>query len=100
MLSSSLEIPDLTFFLNNDNEIFYFLDSFVLLLWLSRYINTGLFSFKKNFKFCVGVQLINNIMIVSDKQRRDSAVYTHVSILPQIPFPSRLPHDIEQFHVL
>ena len=47
MLTSSLEIPDLTFFLNNDNEIFYFLDSFVLLLWLSRYINTDLFSLKK-----------------------------------------------------
>ena len=47
MLSSGLEIPDLTYFLNNGNEIFDFLESFVLLLWWSRYINTDLFSLKK-----------------------------------------------------
>ena len=34
-------------------------------------------------------------MIVSGGQR-DSAVHTHVSILPQIPLPSRLPHNTEQ----
>ena len=35
-------------------------------------------------------------MIVSSKQRRDSAIHIHVSILSQTPFPSRLPHNIEQ----
>ena len=35
-------------------------------------------------------------MKVSGRWQRDSAIYVHVSILPQIPFPSRLPHDIEQ----
>ena len=40
--------------------------------------------------------MVNNVMIVSGIQRRDSANHIHVSILPQTPLPSRLPHDIEQ----
>ena len=40
--------------------------------------------------------MVNNVMIVSGVQRRDSANHIHVSILPQTPLPSRLPHDIEQ----
>ena len=39
---------------------------------------------------------LNNAVIVSGGQRRDSAIPTHVSILPQTPLPSRLPHDTEQ----
>ena len=35
-------------------------------------------------------------MIVSHEQQRDSAIHVHVSILPQIPLLSRLPHNIEQ----
>ena len=35
-------------------------------------------------------------MIVSSEQQRDSTIHVHVSILPQIPLPSRLPHNIEQ----
>ena len=38
-------------------------------------------------------------MIVSGRQQRDSAIYRHVSILPQTPLPSRLPYGAE-FHVL
>ena len=49
-----------------------------------------------NFLLCIGVQPIPRVVIVSDKQGRDSAVHIHVSILPQTPLPSRLPHDIEQ----
>ena len=41
-------------------------------------------------------QLINNVLIVSCEQQRDSAIYIHVSILPHTPLPSRLPHNIEQ----
>ena len=40
--------------------------------------------------------MINNVVIVSGEQRRGSAIHIHVSILPQGPLPSRLPHDIEQ----
>jgi len=40
------------------------------------------------------MQPINNVVIVSDEQRRDSAIHILVSILPQTPFPSRPPHDI------
>ena len=43
----------------------------------------------------IGIQPINNIMIVSSAQQRDPAIHTHVCNLPQIPLPSRLPHDIE-----
>ena len=41
-------------------------------------------------------QLTNNVVIVLGEQQRDSAVHIHVSILPQTPLPSRLPHSIEQ----
>ena len=39
--------------------------------------------------------LVNNVVIVSGEQWRDSAMHIHVSILPQTPLPSRLPHNIE-----
>ena len=32
-------------------------------------------------------QLINNVLIVSGEQQRDSAIYIHVPILPQTPLP-------------
>ena len=35
-------------------------------------------------------------MVVSGGQQRDWAIHTHVSILPQTPLPSRLPHNIER----
>ena len=35
-------------------------------------------------------------MIVLGGQQRDSATHIHVSILPQTPFESGLPHNIEQ----
>ena len=35
-------------------------------------------------------------MTISDGQQRDSAIHIHVSILPQTPLPSGLPHNIEQ----
>ena len=40
--------------------------------------------------------MINNIVIVADEQWKDLATHIHVSILPQTPLPSRLPHNIEQ----
>ena len=52
--------------------------------------------FFKSFLFYIGVKLNNNVVIVSGEQQRDSAIHTHVSILPQTPLPSRLPHNIEQ----
>ena len=35
-------------------------------------------------------------MIPAGGEKRDSAIHIHVSILPQTPFPSRLPHNSEQ----
>ena len=35
-----------------------------------------------------------NIVVVSDEQRRDSAVCIHVSVLHQTPLPSRMPCDM------
>ena len=43
-----------------------------------------------NFEFCIGVQLINNVVIVSGRQQRDSGIHIHIFILPQTPLPSRL----------
>ena len=48
-----------------------------------------------NFLFCIGVEPVNNTVIVSGEQGRDSAVHIHVSILPQTPLLSRLPHNTE-----
>ena len=52
--------------------------------------------FFKTFLFCIGVYLINNVVIISGEQQRKSAIHIHISILPQTPLPSRLPHIIEQ----
>ena len=48
------------------------------------------------FYFVLGVWSINNIVIVSGGQQRNSAIHIRVSILPQAPLPSRLPYNIEQ----
>ena len=37
------------------------------------------------FFIIIGVETVNNVVIVSDEQQRDSAVHIHVSILPQTP---------------
>ena len=42
---------------------------------------------------------MNNVMIVSGGQQRDSAVYTHVPILPKTALSS-MQHNIEQFPAL
>ena len=52
--------------------------------------------FFKFFLFCIVVQPINSVVIVSGEQWKDSALHIHVSILPQTHLPFRLPHNIEQ----
>ena len=47
-------------------------------------------------KIYIGIQLINNVVIVTGEEQRDLAIHTCASILPQTPLPSRLPHNIEQ----
>ena len=41
-------------------------------------------------------QLTNSVVMLSGEQGRDSDIHIQVSILPQIPLPSKLPHNIEQ----
>ena len=49
------------------------------------------------FSFTLGYsQLTNHVVKVSGKEQRDSAIYIHGFVLPQIPLPSKLPHDSEQ----
>ena len=69
------------------------------LLFFSPYFNLFclcIFFFLLNFLFYIGVQLINNVVIVSGRLQKDLAIHMHLSILPQTPLPSRLPHNIEQ----
>ena len=40
-------------------------------------------SFLFNILFCIGLKPINNVVIVSGEQQRDSAIHIYVSILPQ-----------------
>ena len=49
-----------------------------------------------NFLFYIGIQLIDNIVLVSGVQQSDSVIRIHVSILFQILFPFRLLQSIEQ----
>ena len=49
---------------------------------------------KKTFNFIS--EPVNNAVIVSRGQQRDSAAQIHVSILPQTPLPSKLPYNAEQ----
>ena len=49
-----------------------------------------------NVLFYIGVQLINNVVIVSGVQQSDSVIHVHVSIVFQILFPFKLLHDMEQ----
>ena len=39
---------------------------------------------------------MNNVVIVSGGEQRDSAIPIHVSILPYTPLPSSLAHNAEQ----
>ena len=48
------------------------------------------------FLFYIRVGPINNVVMVSGGQQSNSAIHIHVSIFPQIPPTSRLPHNIEQ----
>ena len=50
--------------------------------------------FLKNFLFYIGVEPINNVVVVSGGQWRNSATHIHVFILPT-SFPTRLPHSTE-----
>ena len=47
--------------------------------------------FLLNFLFCIVVQQINNVMIVSGEQQEGN-----VSILSQTPLLCRVPHNTEQ----
>ena len=47
-----------------------------------------------NFSFYIGIYLINTVVIVSDGKQRDLAIHIYISLLPQTPLPSRLPHAL------
>ena len=53
-------------------------------------------TFFLNFLFYIGVELMNNVVLVSGVQHSDSVIHIHVSILFQILFPFRLLRNIEQ----
>ena len=44
-----------------------------------------MFVFTSNFLFCIGVYLIDNVMVVSGEQQRDSALHIRVSIVMYQP---------------
>ena len=50
-----------------------------------------------NFLFCIGVQPINNVAVISGEHQRDSAIHIHISILCKLPshpgFQIRLSRD-------
>ena len=46
--------------------------------------------------FGIEVQPINDVLVVSGEQQRDSAIHIHGFLLPQTLIPSRLAHNVEQ----
>ena len=62
----------------------------------------GLFfsSILLSFLFCIGVQPINSVVIVSGGHQRDSAIQYPCVHSPPNPLPSRLPHNTEQRSLL
>ena len=73
---------ELFFFLRWLNYIIFAFVAEVRLTLCNSFI---VFVFLLNFLFCIGVQPVNNVVMVSGEQRRDSAIHTHVCILPQLP---------------
>ena len=43
------------------------------------------FKKKENFVYYIGVEPINNVVLISSEQRRDSVTHVHVPILPSRP---------------
>ena len=66
---------------------------FITEIYLSEFIKKIFLTFYFALEYS---RLTNNVVMVSGEQQRDSAIHIPVSILPQTPLPSRLPHDIEQ----
>ena len=55
-----------------------------------------LFIFIFNFLFYIGVQLVNNVVLVSGVEQSDSVIHVRISTLFKILFPFRLLNNIEQ----
>jgi len=78
------------------DERFRYYNILVFLSLLSFLIfKTSYFAFL-NFLFYIGEYPAKTVVTVSGGEQRDSAIQIHVSILPQTPLPSRLPHNTEQ----
>ena len=75
---------------------FYFLDKSAfgkqVLLLDDDYMDIHFF----NFLFYSGIELINNVVLVSGIQQSDSIILIHVAILSKILFLCRLLQSIEQ----
>ena len=71
-------------------------DTYIHIIYIDIHTHTHTHTYIYNFLCYIGVQLINNVVIVSGAQQRDSAIHIHVSILFQTPLPPRLPHNIKQ----
>ena len=61
------------------------------MVWCRTFMYTFL-----NFLFSIGVQLIDNVVIVPGEEQRDSGLHIHIPTLPQTRLPSGLRHNPEQ----
>ena len=82
---------------NSENFSSFFLKHEIKFLFLIHPFFFFIYFFKKTFYSILWYSwLTNNAVIISDEYQRDSSTHIHVSILPQTPLPSRLPHNTEQ----
>ena len=68
----------------------------MLMSFILQLLFNFIFYFLTPKAFCIGVYPVNNIVIISGEQWRESAIHICVSILPQNSLPSRLAHNINQ----
>ena len=67
--------------------------------WIGAHCKESFFFLIFEHLFYIGVQPINNVVIVSGGQQRDSGIHMHVSILPQEACRSSLAFKWLRFHV-
>ena len=98
MLSKSSSNPEPQIFTLQEQTNLFIFGKNVLIIMVPVLINKDVFEPSYNdLKFTVqNRNYFCTNPIISSEQQRDSAIHICVSILPQNPLPSRLPHNTEQ----
>ena len=84
-LSNYIEMNTLVTIIHNKKQDISSTPYKLHFIFKARTENLSLFFSLWTFYFCIGVWVINNAVIVSGEQWRDSVIHMHVFILPKLP---------------